>query len=160
MQIAELIDLARARANIESDYRLARMLNVTDQAISAWRNGRKLPSSEHLLRLAAWAELDAGQMLADAQAAKAKTEEERATWQKVSDRLARVVAGLAVTAILSAPTIGAFLNGDNGLESSATTSRAIHYRTLLAWLCRALCTATCKQLQRRTWPTAGKLAAC
>lgn len=45
--------LADAIANIKppSQYRLARILGVTDQAVSNWKTGRAIPSGKHLLRL-------------------------------------------------------------------------------------------------------------
>lgn len=101
MNITELIDQAKHGAGIETDYRLAKTLGISDAAVTHWRSGRAKPSDWHLIRLAEMARIDQAQVLAQAQIGKAKTEEERTAWQSISDRLARVAACVLAGVMLS-----------------------------------------------------------
>lgn len=94
--IANLLERAKANANIESDYRLAKVLRIKQSAISNYRAGR-LPNVEILEALCALSGDDAGLIVAQVEAERAADGPVKAMWLGVAKRL----AGGASTAILS-----------------------------------------------------------
>ena len=63
----DFLDLLKERAGIESDYALAKRLEVTDSAIGHYRNGRSALSRELALKVAAMLDLPAAYVLACAE---------------------------------------------------------------------------------------------
>jgi transcriptional regulator with XRE-family HTH domain len=57
-----LLDAAKKRAGITSDYRLARLVKLTDNTISNYRNGRSLPNGKSLMRLSTMAGITDAEM--------------------------------------------------------------------------------------------------
>jgi hypothetical protein len=95
--IAELLERAKAQCNIESDYRLAKVLRINQTLISNWRHGRNLPNAEMVESLCALSGDDAGVIVAQVEAARASEGPVRTMWLNMAKRL----AGGASTAILS-----------------------------------------------------------
>lgn len=95
--IANLLDAAKAKANIESDYRLAKAIGITHQAMSAYRAGKTLPNAQVIDQLCALSGDDAGLIAAQVEAARAADGPVRMMWLSVAKRL----QGGATTAILS-----------------------------------------------------------
>lgn len=46
--IAKFLDSVKAKSKIETDYRLAKLIEITPQAISAYRKGKTLPGIARL----------------------------------------------------------------------------------------------------------------
>ena len=95
--IATLLDAAKAKSGLESDYRLAKVLRINQTLISNWRHGRNLPAVEMVEALCALSGDDAGLMVAQVEAARAAEGPVRNMWLSVAARL----RGAAQTAILS-----------------------------------------------------------
>ena len=95
--IADLLERAKARAELGSDYRLAKVLRINQTLLSNWRHGRNLPSVEMVEALCALSGDDAGLMVAQVEAARAAEGPVRNMWLMVAARL----RGGASTAILS-----------------------------------------------------------
>lgn len=100
LTVQGLIDAAKAAQGIPSNYRLARVLGVTELTVANWKHGRKAPDDGAALRLAAMAGLDPAQVLAAVHAARATDPTIAAAWASMAARLQQ--AGAAVlTVILS-----------------------------------------------------------
>ena len=95
--VAGLLDRAKAKANIESDYRLAKVLRITQSAVSNWRMGRNLPTIEIIESLCALSGDDAALMVALAEAERAKEGPVKRMWEGMAARL----SGGASPAILA-----------------------------------------------------------
>lgn len=95
--IANLLERAKVTANLESDYRLAKVLRINQSALSNYRNGRNLPNVEILEALCALSGDDAGLIVAQVEAARASEGPVKSMWLSVAKRL----AGGASTAILT-----------------------------------------------------------
>lgn len=95
--IAELLERAKAKAGIDSDYRLAKVIGITHAAISNYRVGKSLPNARILEQLCALSGDDAGLIVAQVEAARAAEGPVRNMWLSVAKRL----QGAASTAILS-----------------------------------------------------------
>lgn len=95
--IASLLDRAKVNANLESDYRLAKVLRINQSALSNYRAGRSYPNHEICEALCALSGDDAGVIVAQIEAEKAAEGPVKMMWLGVAKRL----AGGAQTAILS-----------------------------------------------------------
>ena len=95
--VAELLERAKQKAGIESDYRLAKILRINQSALSNYRHGRTLPNAEMVEALCALSGDDAGFVVAQVEAARAAEGPVRNMWLSVAARL----RGAASTAILS-----------------------------------------------------------
>lgn len=128
--IANLLDSAKAKANIETDYRLGKALGINHQVISGYRLGKSLPNELIIGQLCALSGDDPDVIAAQIQAARSKTPEAKNLWLRVAARM----AGGATTAILSvcfaialiagyAPTAGA---GEVWGIKNPVTQQSIH----------------------------------
>ncbi len=95
--VAGLLDRAMSRAGIESDYRLAKVIGITHQAISGYRAGVSLPKDKVIAQLCALSGDDPHLLVAQIQAERASSPEAKNLWMTMAKRL----AGGAQTAILS-----------------------------------------------------------
>lgn len=95
MNTGELLDLARTRQGT-TDYGLAKMLGVGPSTISNYRVGRSHPDEVMAPRLAELAGLDPLQVVAWMQAERSRSEEGRATWRAIAERLAATAAGVCM----------------------------------------------------------------
>lgn len=95
--IADLLDRAKVKANIDSDYRLSKVIRKTQSAISGYRHGKSLPDESVIEQLCALSGDDPDLIAAQIQAARAQTPAAKNLWLRVAARM----AGGASTAILS-----------------------------------------------------------
>lgn len=102
--IANLLDSAKAKAGIESDYRLAKVIGITHTALSAYRVGKSLPGDKVVAQLCALSGDDPQLVFAQVQAFKASSSETQSFWNTLVLRLQsdrrHAVRGVG-TAILS-----------------------------------------------------------
>lgn len=99
--VNELLDQVRANAGIQSDYRLAKTLNLTAHTIANYRHGRSRPDDLVLAKLAELGGIPADQvelLAVTLQAERASTDEARALWQRIA---ARLQAGAVHSALLA-----------------------------------------------------------
>ena len=95
--IANLLDSAKAKANIESDYRLAIVIGISHQAMSHYRAGNTLPSEKVIEQICALSGDDPDVVAAEIQASRSKSPEAKNMWLRIAARM----AGGATTAVLS-----------------------------------------------------------
>jgi transcriptional regulator with XRE-family HTH domain len=95
--IADFLDRAKARALIDSDYRLAKVIGITHSGISSYRMGKSLPNEAVIEQLCALSGDDPDLIAAQIQAARAKTGPAQVMWSRIALRL----SGAAGSAILS-----------------------------------------------------------
>ncbi len=95
--IAEFLDSVKARASIDSDYRLAKVIGKSHQVISNYRKGKSLPNESVIEQLCALSGDDPDFVAAQIQAARSPDGPARMMWSRIAARL----SGAATTAILS-----------------------------------------------------------
>lgn len=84
MQIAEIIDLAKATAGIESDSAFSKYLGLSRTAVGNWRSGVSLPDTVSCERLAGLTGLPLAKVLGLVGEARAHSREEKAVWRKLA----------------------------------------------------------------------------
>lgn len=96
----QLLDAAKARAGLQSDYKLGIALGLTsDSAVTHYRKGRSHPDDKTGRRLADLAGLDEGYVLACLHAERAKDEDSRQAWQRIAKRLEGIAAALLLAVL-------------------------------------------------------------
>jgi len=98
MELDKLLEHAKTRANLASDYALAKAMNIDRSIISSWRKGRKHPSNEEAVQLATLAGLDEMQVIAEIELRTAKNEKKKAFWQHYIESRS-ITACLTMTAL-------------------------------------------------------------
>jgi transcriptional regulator with XRE-family HTH domain len=63
IELNEFLDLCKGRTNTASDSNLARKVDITRAALSAYRKGVSFPSDANMVKLAKRAKLDVGECL-------------------------------------------------------------------------------------------------
>lgn len=134
--IAALLDRAKAGGNIESDYRLSKVIGITHQGMTNYRMGKTLPNESVIEQLCALSGDDPGVIAAQIQAARSKTPEAVNMWLMIAKRL----AGGASTAILSVLFAISLIAGGavdaraSGLNASQTEKQGSLYIVSIAIL--------------------------
>lgn len=86
MNTIEFLDAVKVRRGIASDYALAKVLGVSQQAVSGYRAGNSAISDDVALKVAEILQLHPLQVIAAANAERAKTPEQRARWEGVMEK--------------------------------------------------------------------------
>lgn len=114
--IQELLTAAKQGAGIPSNYRLARVLGVSDNSLNRWQHARGFPDDVTAARLAQMGGLDPGAVVAAMHAQRTAEPEERALWERMAARLqagaATVGAAVLALFITIGPDGGVSLGGD------------------------------------------------
>jgi len=76
----------KRRFGVESDYALAKRLGVSSQTISSYRTGRSRFDDDMALTVAEALQIDPLQVIASANAERAKTPEQRARWEAIMEK--------------------------------------------------------------------------
>lgn len=101
MAPSDLLAAVRLAQGIPSNYRLARVLGVTDKTVQRWQAGENAPDGPTCERLATMAGLDPDVIVAAMQAHREHAPTERARWERIAQRLQGMAAAVACV-ILSA----------------------------------------------------------
>lgn len=104
MKAADWIDRAKQAQGWESDYRAAKGLQLSRQAISEYRSRSATMDDDVSLRVAQACGVDPAVILADQAMERARTDSARSAWAAVLQRLGGVAAGaLLAVGVGSAP---------------------------------------------------------
>ena len=116
MKASEYLDAAKQRLNIESDYELAKRLEVGNGAISEIRKGTRHVPLEVAYKLAITLELDPAQVVADLESQREKNPKRRGFWEGFIQRAAMLLVVAACTLVWSSSaTFGSAAGGAGGL---------------------------------------------
>lgn len=81
MKIVELLEQAKTRANLPSDYALAKAIGVKTGHVSDWRKGKRHPSDDEAVQLATLAGMDEMQVIAAIHYETATSEKKKEFWK-------------------------------------------------------------------------------
>lgn len=149
----DLLAVVKTAHGIPSNYRLARVLDVTEATVQRWNTGRNAPDDAMAERLANMAGLDVAYVLASIYAERAANDDSRRIWSGIAKRLqglAAAVAAVMVSALLgvtgSDPAMAATA------RSVAQQAPSVHYVKSLARLLAALARAAqARRVRIRAW---------
>lgn len=100
--ISRYLDEAIDTGLSKNDSETARKIGVTRAAVSDWRVGRRAPDDDQAVKLADLLGKDAGEILAECGAARAKSPETRRAWERIAARM----AASSITACVLIITMG------------------------------------------------------
>lgn len=107
MTLLDLIEKAKTRANITSDYALAKVMGVDRRYVSLWKKGKKHPSTDEAVKLATLAGIEEMRVIAEIEMQTAKNEQKREFWKCYLEERG-IAAALCIVAlglsIVLAPT--------------------------------------------------------
>jgi hypothetical protein len=81
MRIIEIIEQAKTRANLKSDYALSKAMGINTGIVSNWKKGKQSPSDEESIQLATLAGLDEMQVIAWIKYESASNPKKREFWK-------------------------------------------------------------------------------
>jgi transcriptional regulator with XRE-family HTH domain len=112
MNTREYLDAIKLRLRIESDYALAKKLDIGQSTVSRWRTGEKTIGDDLAPRVAEILSIRPERVLADLQAERASNEALRDIWRKVAATFACAatlgIAGLTTPAPASASNLTSY----------------------------------------------------
>lgn len=121
MKPSAYLDAVKAQLNIESDYELAKRLEVTRGQIVAMRNGSRPIPIAAVFKIAITLELDPARVVADLEEQREKNPKRREFWQGF---LSRAVSNLAVMLV----TLALSLSGISGNEAARLGGKARRFQ--------------------------------
>jgi transcriptional regulator with XRE-family HTH domain len=95
----DLLDLAKARQGVTSDYRLAQLVGVAQPTMTSWRRRRTRPEPQALARLAELCGINAEIALLFLQVDRAQTDGERELWLRIAEHHLALLTPDEVTAL-------------------------------------------------------------
>lgn len=99
--VQELLTQAKTANAIPSNYRLARVMGVTDNTLNNWQSGRGMPGDVQAVRLAQMAGVNPAIVLAELAAERAKDDVTKAVWRGLAEHLRGAGLAVIVAAICS-----------------------------------------------------------
>lgn len=102
----EFLDAVKIKHGIVSDYRLAKILNVSQPCVSRYRLKQSTLDDAICIKVAKLLEVEPATILAAVHAERAKTEAEKSAWKLIYEKLGGIAASLLIGTLLysSAPT--------------------------------------------------------
>jgi len=91
MNTLEYLDAVKAKLGIESDYALAASLGVTRSAVSTFMRGKGIFGDDVALTVAEILQINPLEVIAAANAERAKTPEQKARWTNLVEKFSRPV---------------------------------------------------------------------
>ncbi len=126
MKTTEYMDALKRAMGIESDYRLAKMLDVSNQTVSGWRTNVRHPDTLMCYRFAEVLKIDPARVIADIEFERAartgKVDEARA-WSRYAERATMAVLAVILSAWTGIdPNAGAVAAPAEQVSTVATSS--------------------------------------
>ncbi|AOJ83804.1 hypothetical protein WS86_24565 [Burkholderia savannae] len=119
----EYLDAIKSRLNLPSDYAIAKALGLTRAAVSKQRLGHSVFDDTTALRVAEILDVDPMEVIAAANAERARDEATRRLWERAWGKVTGATVAVALT-------MGAGLSAAPSVAESATTARFMHEFTL------------------------------
>lgn len=107
MNVNELLDQAKKALNVDSDYALAKAMEIDRGDIAHYRKGKMIPNVYAATRLAVVLDRDPIQLIAEIEAATEKNEKKRGFWQRFLSHSRTAAFCLAVALNCSAGWLAA-----------------------------------------------------
>ena len=117
MDMAKVIDQAKEKLGVTSDYELGKKLGISKQRISAYRSGSQTANAYACARLADAIGVDPIALLAQVEAATEKNEARRNYWRALCERVGVAVMSVFIVTVTVYPD-GASASMTNGQKAS------------------------------------------
>jgi transcriptional regulator with XRE-family HTH domain len=106
--VAGLLDKAISIHRLSSDYKLALVMGISASSLTSYRHGKTLPDARVIGKLCELTGDDPALLLAEIEAQRAKTDEARALWLEVVQRLQSTLHVVILSALFGGALWGGF----------------------------------------------------
>lgn len=125
--VAELLERAMRGGNIDTHYRLAKVIGISQGTMTGYKSGKSMPDARVLEQLCALSGDDAAVVMAQIQAQRERTPEGKSMWLMVAKRLAggassAILSVLFAISLIAAPASDARASGLNDLKAAISSS--------------------------------------
>lgn len=86
MKTTEYMDAVKGKLELPSDYAIAKVLGVTRESVSGWRNGRSPFGIETAMKVGEILRIDGHKVYADGQIERAKNSAQSAFWKDIAEK--------------------------------------------------------------------------
>lgn len=108
--VAALLDKAKLIHRLPSDYKLALVMGVKQTTLANYRQGKTLPDARVIRLICDLTGDDAALLAAEIEAQRAPTEDARALWRQVVERLTNTLHAAVFSVLLGGSFLGGFPN--------------------------------------------------
>lgn len=115
MEINELLEKAKTRANLASDYALAKALDIPQSIVTGWKKGKRHPSNNEAIQLATLAGLNEMEVIAWIELETAKNPKKKEFWRHYIESRG-LTACVAMTVLADAIILTPEKADANGLQ--------------------------------------------
>lgn len=133
MDMSKVLDEAKEKLGVASDYGLAKKLGIPNPRISEYRSGKATPDAYSCARLADALGVDPLALLAQVEAATEKNEARRNYWRALCERVGVTVLSVFIVTVTVYPD-GASASMTNGQKASESRK----FQNMLVKVKRAL----------------------
>ncbi|MHB0991635.1 MAG: hypothetical protein ACYC0M_10205 [Burkholderiales bacterium] len=81
MQVIDLLEKVKQKTGATTDYKLSKLLEISDARISDYRNGKRIPDAYACTRIALALEMEPMEIIAEIEAETEKNEQKRTFWR-------------------------------------------------------------------------------
>ena len=124
MKSNKYLDDAKKKLGIESDYALAKLTGISQEAVSRYRTGSRVMDDYTAAKLAEVLEIDPLEVIATANADREKDEERANFWRLLAKKRAAPIAAILL-----------ILGGSAITYEHVDTQHTIHYALLIGLVC-------------------------
>ena len=124
--IAALLDKAKDIHKLSSDYKLALVMGVSHRSLASYRHGMTLPDARVISKICALTGDDSAVLAAEMEAERATTEEARALWRGVVQRLQSTLHAAIFAVLTGVVFLGAFPS--DAVAKTAISEELTRYR--------------------------------
>lgn len=125
--IASFLDSVKARAHIESDYRLSKVLGITASVLSGYRHSVSLPNEIIIEKLCALSGDDPDLIAAQVAALRAPAGPARALWLRVSSRMSGAASAGIMSVCFAIGLIASGAQDARAFEYQADTADSVRF---------------------------------
>lgn len=148
IHIAALLDKAQVIHRLPSDYKLALVMGISHSSLTSYRQGKTMPDARVIAKLCDLTGDDAGVLLAEIEAERAKTDEARALWRQVAARLSSAVHAAIFAVLFGGSLWGGFSNDAQAADRPFLKLQPLYIvecaRAVFTRLFRRLAPAVCR----------------
>ena len=99
--VKKLLDAVKQRNSIESDYALAKFLDISTQRVSEYYNGKAIPNEFACLQIANALDIPLNRVIAAVKVDTEKNEKRRSVWEKYYKQVGGIAASLFLAVLLN-----------------------------------------------------------
>ncbi|WP_301103120.1 hypothetical protein [Propionivibrio sp.] len=138
-KIKELLDSAKAKKGIETDYALAAELGIPRALVHYYYKGERIPDEYACMKIAEILEIPLDVVIANVRSESEKDETRREAWKRYAKKLVRIAASFMIAALLGLSSTTLIMTGEakaqtqQGIQSGESEVNRIQIMRLL-WI--------------------------